>query len=361
MTSSVKDHSIRSPIIAAVPLSFRWPTIDPFVVATYHHEHYPAGNGSLGLDPDALEGRHIGADFSGKDGWNLYHGASVPGFPAHPHRGFETITVVLAGLVNHADSAGASARYGEGDVQWMTAGRGVQHSEMFPLLNTDRGNSLEMFQLWLNLPGARKLVEPDFAIFWSETLPRARATDGAGGRSLVEIIAGDYVPVGQRASTKTVFKSPSPPKCSWAANPASELAIWRIVLDPGASLTLPAASSAEVRRILYIYRGDNLWVESKRFGPMAVQVDSTLELPLRNGGDRKSAILMLQARGIGERVVSGGPFVMNTYAELEESFAEYRRTQFGTWNWDTRAVTHGERKRFARHADGAEEFPPTGC
>jgi redox-sensitive bicupin YhaK (pirin superfamily) len=353
-------RSTRSPIIAAAPLTFPWPTIDPFIVGTFHHEEYPAGNGALGVNPDMLAGRQIGSDFSGKDGWNMYHGTSVPGFPAHPHRGFETITIVPAGIVDHADSAGAAARYGNGDVQWMTAGRGVQHGEMFPLLNTDRGNTLKMFQLWLNLPARNKLVEPEFAIFWAEALPRAWSTNSAGGRSMVEVIAGDYAPLHATDDGQPLYRAPTPPKNSWASDPASELAIWRIMLEPGTRLTLPAASDIEVRRILYIYEGDGLILAGERYGQMAVQVDGTFDMPLRNDGDRAIGILMLQARAIGEPVATGGPFVMNTHAELDESFAEFRRTQFGSWHWDTRAVTHGSRSRFARHADGVEEIPATG-
>ena len=84
----------------------------------------------------------MGDDFIIKDGFRMYHGKSVPGFPGHPHRGFETITVVRKGIVDHADSMGASGRYGNGDVQWMTAGKGVQHSEMFPLIHSDKENTI---------------------------------------------------------------------------------------------------------------------------------------------------------------------------------------------------------------------------
>ena len=86
----------------------------------------------------SLAGRNLGQDFEGKDGWRMYHGEIVPGFPQHPHRGFETVTVVRRGLLDHSDSMGATARYGRGDVQWLTAGRGIQHAEMFPLVERDR-------------------------------------------------------------------------------------------------------------------------------------------------------------------------------------------------------------------------------
>ena len=88
----------------------------------------------------------------------MCHGERVPGFPQHPHRGFETVTVARKGLIDHSDSLGAKARFGEGDVQWMTAGRGIVHSEMFPLLQRNAPNPTEFFQIWLNLHAKGKIV-----------------------------------------------------------------------------------------------------------------------------------------------------------------------------------------------------------
>ncbi len=122
----------------------------------------------------------IGQDFEGKDGWRMYHGDVVPGFPQHPHRGFETVTIVRTGYIDHSDSLGATARFGMGDVQWLTAGAGVVHSEMFPLLNPSGPNRLELFQLWLNLPAKSKMVPPYFTMFWNDQIPRVRLADAAG-------------------------------------------------------------------------------------------------------------------------------------------------------------------------------------
>src|SRR6476619_2733419 len=102
---------------SAEPLGFQWRTIDPFLFCVHHDDAYPASNGSFG-PAASLAGREIGSDFTLKDGWRMYHGSRVPGFPEHPHRGFETVTVVRRGLVDHSDSLGAAARYGHGDVQW---------------------------------------------------------------------------------------------------------------------------------------------------------------------------------------------------------------------------------------------------
>ena len=145
------------------PLGFPWETADPFLFCVHHDDAYPRANARLG--PDApLAGRELGQDFSRKDGWSMYHGMVVPGFPAHPHRGFETVTIVRKGLIDHSDSLGAAARYGGGDVQWLTAGSGVVHAEMFPLLDRAAPNPLELFQIWLNLAAADKMVDPHFTM-----------------------------------------------------------------------------------------------------------------------------------------------------------------------------------------------------
>ncbi|MCA1757901.1 MAG: pirin family protein [Bacteroidales bacterium] len=116
------------------PMGFNWPTRDPFLFCVHHLDLYPRGNGEMG-PAASLAGRNLGQDFTTKDGWRMYHGERIPGFPAHPHRGFETVTVVLDGFVDHSDSHGSAGRYGNGDVQWMTAGSGLQHAEMFPLVD----------------------------------------------------------------------------------------------------------------------------------------------------------------------------------------------------------------------------------
>src|SRR5262245_27468134 len=166
------------------PLGAQWKTPDPFLFCVHHDDAYPAANHAFG--PAApLAGRNIGSDFAQKDGWNMYHGDVVPGFPQHPHRGFETVTIVRRGLIDHSDSLGATARFGGGDVQWLTAGKGIVHSEMFPLVEREKPNPLELFQIWLNLPSSDKMVSPYFSMLWNEKVPRVKA-DGVE----VAVIAG---------------------------------------------------------------------------------------------------------------------------------------------------------------------------
>src|SRR5262245_4375309 len=198
------------------PLGIPWETSDPFLFCMYHNDAYPAGNEKLG-PAASLAGRNIGQDFEGKDGWRMYHGQNVPGFPQHPHRGFETVTIMRQGFIDHSDSLGATARFGPGDVQWLTAGRGIVHCEMFPMIQADQPNPLELFQIWLNLPSTGKLVEPHFSMLWQENIPK-HLVDGTE----ITMVAG---------AMNGVQAPPSPPK-SWAANPDTNVAIWTIKMSP---------------------------------------------------------------------------------------------------------------------------------
>src|SRR3979490_1684739 len=160
-------------VLSVRPMGFPWETSDPFLFCVSHNDKYPPGNERLG-PAASLSGRNIGQDFEGKDGWRMYHGDVVPGFPQHPHRGFETVTIVRTGYIDHSDSLGATARFGMGDVPWLNPGAGGVHSEMFPLLDPNGPNTLELFQIWLNLPAKNKLVEPYFTMFWDKDIPRKR-------------------------------------------------------------------------------------------------------------------------------------------------------------------------------------------
>lgn len=329
-----------------------WPTLDPFLFCVHHADRYPRGNDAMG--PDAsLAGRAIGHDFEGLDGWRMYHGDTIPGFPQHPHRGFETVTLARQGYIDHSDSLGAAARFGKGDAQWLTAGAGIVHSEMFPLLSRDAPNPAELFQLWLNLPRASKMAKPYFSMFWSETIPRQLETDDAGRRSEVTVIAGRFGSLTPSA----------PPPDSWAARPEANVAIWTVRLDPGARVTLPASpSDDDTPRTLYFFAGERLVVRRAdgsgkteiptRHGAV-VLADETLVL---EAGLDAAELLVLQGRPIGEPVVAHGPFVMNTREEIQRAFHDYQRTRFGGWPWGEDGPVHGrEQGRFARHPDGRLE------
>jgi redox-sensitive bicupin YhaK (pirin superfamily) len=279
----------------------------------------------------------------------MYHGLQVPGFPSHPHRGFETVTIVRKGLIDHSDSLGAAARFGGGDVQWLTAGRGIVHAEMFPLLDPEAPNPLELFQIWLNLPARSKFVPPHFTMFWAEQIPR----HAGDGMTQLTCIAGRYADAG------TSLAPLAPPPDSYASQAESDLAIWTLRMAPGARWTLPAASGKGTRRKLYFFKGASVTVRGQSIDNAAaieLRADSDVELV---NGPAPSEFLMLQGKPIGEPVAQYGPFVMNTEQELKQAFADYRRTEFGGWPWpDTAPVHGGERERFARHADGRTETWP---
>ncbi|MBX3156659.1 MAG: pirin family protein [Deltaproteobacteria bacterium] len=326
------------PVLGTFKLGFPWETADPFLFCVHHDDAYPAGNEHLG-PAASLGGRELGSDFAGLDGWRMYHGEQVPGFPGHPHRGFETVTIVRRGLIDHADSLGAAARYGRGDVQWLTAGKGIVHSEMFPLVHRDAPNPLELFQIWLNLPRADKLVEPNFTMLWERDIPHV-----TGGGADVTVIAGA---IADRAPL-------APPPHSWAARADADVAIWTIRLDAGGAWTMPPARPG-TNRTLYVFRGD------LRLGDRAIRQGTGVRL--RPGAaidlaapDAPAEALVLQGRPIGEPVVAHGPFVMNTRAEIQQAFVDYQRTRFGGWPWPTEAPTHGrDEGRFARFLDGRIE------
>lgn len=328
------------------PLGFQWETADPFLFCVHHEDKFPKGNEHMG-PASSLAGRHIGNDFIVKDGFRMYHGKKVPGFPGHPHRGFETITVVREGLVDHADSVGAAGRYGNGDVQWMTAGKGVQHSEMFPCLSTEKENPLELFQIWLNLPRKSKMVEPHFKMFWKEKLGKYKASDKEGRKVEVEVIAGKLGTVA----------APAPPPNSWAADPKNEVGVWNMHLDPNVEWRLPAAS-AGINRTLYFYQGEGIEVAGQKIPRYhSVEVLASESLVIRNG-NHPSKILVLQGRPIGEPVIQYGPFVMNSKQEIQEAFEDFHRTQFGGWPWPRYDQVHARNEgRFALHADGKKELP----
>ncbi len=333
-----------SPVRQVVQLgSPPWPTLDPFLFCVHHIDHYPAANERFGPAAD-LGSRPLGNDFTDRDGWSMYHGRVVPGFPPHPHRGFETVTIARRGLIDHSDSLGATARFGQGDVQWMTAGAGIVHSEMFPLLDRNGPNPAELFQIWLNLPSAGKMVDPYFTMLWSESIPHL-----TGPGYEVTVVAGELAGL----------TPPPPPPDSWASRPDADVAIWTITLEPGARFKIPAARGGDTTvRTLYAFAGDiEVGGETVPLGHAAVlEAGAATELV---AGAAPVECLLLQGRPIGEPVAQHGPFVMNDRAGIEQAFRDYQRTQFGGWPWPVDGPIHPpDQGRFAVHADGHRETAP---
>ncbi len=329
------------------PLGFMWPVSNPFVFCVHHLDDYPRGNENM--EPDvSLSGRMLGQDFTLKDGWRMYHGKKIPGFPAHPHRGFETITIVLNGFVDHSDSHGAAGRYGMGDLQWMTAGSGLQHCEMFPMINQDKRNPTELFQIWLNLPARDKFANPHFKMLWSETIPEVTDRDETGKKTVLKIYAGIY----------KEYQAPDPAPDSWAANPENGVNIWTIKMDASARWKLPASEMGK-NRILYFYDGSVL-----RLAGLDVVKGHAIELlsdqeVIIEAVSEDAFMLFIEAMPINEPVIQQGPFVMNTAEEIQQAFYDYRTTQFGGWPWERYDNVHPREKgRFAKYKDGQIERPP---
>ncbi|HTM45043.1 MAG TPA: pirin family protein [Polyangiaceae bacterium] len=336
-----------SVVIETAPLGFPWATVDPFLFCVHHLDHYPAGNEKMApITP--LSGRNLGNDFVIKDGFRMYHGKEVPGFPQHPHRGFETVTIVRQGYIDHSDSLGAAARFGAGDVQWLTAGGGIVHSEMFPLIQRDAPNTGELFQIWLNLPAADKLAPPHFSMLWSASIPRCVFTDENGRKTEITVVAGSL----------DGNKAPAPPPHSWASRANAQVAIWCIKMQSGAKVTLPPSGDAAVMRTVYFFAGSQLKIADQvHASHQLALVESNRPLVLE-AGDSETEILLLQGRPIAEPVVQYGPFVMNTKSEIQAAFRDYSSTGFGGWPWPSDDPVHARTDgRFARHADGSIERP----
>ena len=332
--------------IVSLPEVGPWPTRDPFLFCVHHNDIYPIAKKDL--SPDAtLDGRNIGQDFSNKDGWNMYHGDRIPGFPKHPHRGFETLTVVDRGIIDHSDSLGASARYGEGDAQWLTAGDGINHAEMFPLFNLKDSNPIDFFQIWINLPSKNKRVSPHFSMFWDKDIPRVISKDSKGISTEVKVVSGDYY------STKAC----EPPPNSWASDEANNVAVWVIKIDKSGEWNIPI-NDDNILRSLYIPKGNKVTINNQKILPgNRIDLLPNHDVRVQNLG-KETKLLLLQGNPIKEPVVQYGPFVMNSKAEIQEAFNDYNQTNFGGWNWKNSAPVHGHKKeRFAKLIDGSIDRP----
>lgn len=323
-------------------MGFPWQTFDPFLFCTHHQDIYPSGNEQLGIDRDQLGGRALGSDFEKKDGFRMYHGKQVPGFPYHPHCGFETITLVTEGFIDHSDSLGAAARFGEGDVQWMTAGAGVQHSEMFPMLQSDNENRLELFQIWLNLPARSKQVDAHFEMIWEDEIPQWK-TSGVFTR----LIYGQI----------DEYKQSVCPPNSWAADQQNHLQLVQYIIDPGATLQMPG-TDRQLNSALYQYKG-SAEINGQAFEEgTGVFIEEQEELTIKNSSKNRVYFILMQGKPIGEPVAKYGPFVMNTSQEIEQVIQNYRRTEFGGWPWPTAEHVHDAgRGRFAQYPDGYIKLP----
>jgi redox-sensitive bicupin YhaK (pirin superfamily) len=236
------------------------------------------------------------------------------GAPDHPHRGFETVTYLLTGEMEHRDSRGHAGRLGPGDVQWMTAGAGVVHSEMPSAEFQRSGGTLHGFQLWVNLPKRHKMTKPQYQEISSSQIPKATSADGL---VTVSVIAGEAI--GEKAVIET--------------RTAIMYLHYRIEPAGTATQQVPATYNA----FTYIVEGEGLFgAEGERAvdGQMVLFARDGDELRIENPADAKATLEVLLIAGVplNEPVARYGPFVMNTENEIREAIEDYRLGRMGAIN-----------------------------
>lgn len=323
-----------SPIYAITPIEFRLDLKDPFIFCAHHLDYYPKANADMGPTTAALNKEY-----------SMYYGETVPGFPQHPHTGFETITIVEQGVVDHFDSLGNAGRYAAGDVQWLTTGNGVEHCEMFPLLNEQQDNPLELFQIWFNSSPQQKQQDADYKMLWREQIPHVTEQEG---KVDIRIISGYY---------QNSEALPRPPH-SWSTPSENHVNIYIIRLAAHTQIKIPATTISSTR-FCYFYQGSTLSVSRETIAiKHLIELQADVEI-LLEAGDAEARILWLEGEPIGAPVAMRGPFVLNSDDELDAAFRRYRETQFGGWPWPSPApVFERDQPRFATyHAGEQKEYP----
>ncbi|SRR6266487_2196443 len=233
------------------------------------------------------------------------------GFPDHPHRGFVTVTYMLEGRFEHKDSQGNSGKLGPGDVQWMTAGSGLVHSEMPEKEFAKSGGILHGFQLWINLPKTDKWIKPDYQDVPSKKIPVAKTPDG---KISVKVIAGNSL------DAKAVINTLTP------------ITYLHFTIQPGAKIVQPVPKSYNA--FAYVINGKGL------FGKDRIIAEERKLIVFKNDGDYISIrvsenaglsleVLLIAGMPINEPIVQYGPFVMNTQEEIDNTLEDYRNGRIG--------------------------------
>ena len=226
------------------------------------------------------------------------------GVGVHPHRGFETVSIVYQGELEHRDSAGNSGALGPGDVQWMTAASGILHEEFHSRAFTARGGTLEMVQLWVNLPAAKKMIDPGYQDILAADIPQVELP--GGGR--LRLIAGDHE------------------GCAGAARTQSQVELWDLELPAGSAetLRLPEGHSAA----LVVLRG-RIEVDSRSAAAGQLVLLSREESALTISAAEPSLVLILGGAPLNEPIAGYGPFVMNSEAQIRQAMLDFQAGRFG--------------------------------
>ncbi|MCE9663464.1 pirin family protein [Halomonas sp. M5N1S17] len=257
---------------------------------------------------DRMGAQHISPflmlDYAGP--FDFSAGGRPRGVGQHPHRGFETVTLVYQGELEHRDSTGGGGLIGAGDVQWMTAGAGIVHEEFHSQAFTEQGGVLEMVQLWVNLPARDKSAPPAYQTLLAEAIPEVPLPDRAGR---VRVVAGDYQ--GHRGPAQTF----------------TPINVWDLRLRPGGAIRLPVPEGHTA--LLAVLSGTVLVNGSELVREPGLVCFSREgdELHLEANNDAK--LLLLSGEPIDEPVVGHGPFVMNSPDEIQQAFADFQRGKYG--------------------------------
>lgn len=254
------------------------------------------------------QGRHLSPflllDYAGP--MRFEPAARPRGVGQHPHRGFETVTIVYQGEVDHRDSTGAGGHIGPGDVQWMTAGAGILHEEFHSQAFTRDGGTLEMVQLWVNLPAKDKMSAPGYQTLLDRDIPSVELADGTGR---IRVIAGDYR--GHRGPARTF----------------TAMDVWDLRLNQGHSVELPVPDGRTLA--LVVLRG------AVRVNGGQLVHDAQLVTLDRDGSDAvveaasDATVLLLSGEPIDEPIVGYGPFVMNSQEEIGQAIGDFNSGKFG--------------------------------
>jgi len=231
---------------------------------------------------------------------------SVRGVGEHAHRGFETVTIVFEGEIEHRDSAGHRGHIGPGDVQWMTAAGGILHQEYHSREFAQRGGTLHIAQLWVNLPARAKLSRPGYQDLRASDIPAVALPDAAG---TLRVIAGTFA--GRKGPARTT----------------TLLNVWDLQLRPGGSLRLPADRGHTCS--IAVLKGTVLVNETERVGADHVVVFDRKDGNVSVATDSGAQTLVLSGEPLNEPIIGYGPFVMNTNEEIQQAITDLHRGEFG--------------------------------
>ena len=228
------------------------------------------------------------------------------GVGQHPHRGFETVTIVYKGEVEHRDSTGNGGVIGPGDVQWMTAASGILHEEFHSEAFARSGGALEMVQLWVNLPARDKMSAPGYQAIVDQEIPDLALKDHAGR---LRLIAGEFD--GKRGPAHTF----------------TQIDVWDIRLNAGKSITLDLHQGRNTALVVLHGAVEVNGQEVVREGQLALFERDGTQIRLEANND--AVLLILSGEPIDEPIVGHGPFVMNTDAEIQQAFVDFQSGKFG--------------------------------